>query len=67
MAISLEDKLKTLPIERQEYIKKATDELIREEYALREIEKKQSIQIVTAVAYIINSVPVLMKIMLKTI
>ena len=67
MAISLEDKLKTLPIERQEAIKKATDELIREEYALREKEKKQSIQIVTAVAYIINSVPVLMKIMMKGI
>lgn len=67
MAISLEDKLKTLPIERQEAIKKATDELIREEYSLQEKEKKQSIQIVTAVAYIINSVPVLMKIMMKGI
>ena len=67
MAISLEEKLKTLPIERQEYIAKATDELIREEYALREKEKKQSVQIVTAVAYIINSVPVLMKIVMKGI
>ena len=44
MAISLEDKLKTLPIERQEAIKKATDKLIREEYALREKEKKEKIR-----------------------
>ena len=67
MAISLEDKLKTLPIERQQSIKEATDELIRQEYRLREIEKKQSIQAVTAVAYIVNSVPILMKIILKGI
>ena len=39
MAISLEDKLKTLPIERQECIRKSTNKLIRKEYTLRGLEK----------------------------
>ena len=39
MAISLEDKLRTLPIERQERIKNSTNKLIRKGYALRVFEK----------------------------
>ena len=69
MAISLEDKLKSLPIDRQKSIKKATDELLRQEYALREAERKQlylnpSIQLVIATPYIMKSIPVFLKVIL---
>ena len=41
MAITLQDKLKTLSKERQELIRSRTDELIRQEYALRQQEERQ--------------------------
>ena len=39
MAISLEDKLKSLPIERQKRIRHSTKILVRKEYTLRRFEK----------------------------
>jgi len=44
MAITLQDKLKTLPIERQEYIKKRTAELNQQEYALRAREAREAVK-----------------------
>ena len=41
MAITLQEKLKTLSKERQDLIRSRTDELIRQEYALREQEERQ--------------------------
>ena len=41
MAITLQEKLKTLSKERQELIRSSTDELIRQENALRQQEERQ--------------------------
>ena len=69
MAISLEDKLKLLPIERQKLIKQATDELISQEYALREAEKTESnldssrhVLLASVMSYLIKRVPSLLKV-----
>jgi hypothetical protein len=42
MAITLQEKLKKLPSERQEAIRSRTAALIKEEYALREVEKQKA-------------------------
>ena len=42
MAITLQEKLRTLPKERQEAIRSRTEVLIKEEYALREAEKQKA-------------------------
>lgn len=41
MAITLEDKLNTLPIEEQQYIKLCASKLVEEEYALRRKEARR--------------------------
>ena len=41
MAITLEDKLNTLPIEEQQYIQQCASKLIEEEYALRRKEARR--------------------------
>ncbi len=43
MAITLQDKIKSLPKERQEIIRRNTAKLIQQEYKLREAEKQEEL------------------------